>query len=216
MKKEWTSGMGQFIAMLSQMHGFVSNTWSSMGIGIEIISWIKTESGKKRAEKILRLMGDEFLRCRACKWQPWKTIGIGAMDYRRALQGTIIRVDEKVNELLNFLPVSSTWEMVDLVMVSGIDLGSDEKATRSQIFERAIEQGLQICPAEVGPQLRLWYEYQPHDERLFVAMLPVADANCELHSFYLKCIEGDLWLFTDKWDEDAACNPERLWVFILP
>ena len=41
------------------------------------------------------------------------------------------------------------------------------------ILKKGQEMGLQLCPAEVGPQLRLQYDDQPRDESLFIAMKPI-------------------------------------------
>lgn len=62
MKKQWTEGFGRFIAELSSSYSFVSRVWSSMGIGVEILSWCRTEDGKMEAETLLRSFGEKFLK----------------------------------------------------------------------------------------------------------------------------------------------------------
>jgi len=61
MKKQWTEGIGNFIATLSKMYVTVSNSWSSMGIGTNIIPWFETENGKKELEAALQLLGIKFV-----------------------------------------------------------------------------------------------------------------------------------------------------------
>lgn len=62
-----------------------------------------------------------------------------------------------------------------LVRKSMADLGFEEWATYEKICRRGYELGYGICPAEVGPQLRLQYSDQPWGEHLAVAMRPVWD-----------------------------------------
>ncbi|KKP67182.1 MAG: hypothetical protein UR66_C0021G0003 [Candidatus Moranbacteria bacterium GW2011_GWE1_35_17] len=61
MKKQWTEDVGIFLARLSKMYSVVSSSYSSMGIGANIIPWLETESGKKELEAALKLLGAKFI-----------------------------------------------------------------------------------------------------------------------------------------------------------
>jgi hypothetical protein len=60
-------------------------------------------------------------------------------------------------------------------MLSAADLGVEsDQSSLAEVYQRAREAGLELCPAEVGPQLRLDYRNQPLGEALDIAMEPVA------------------------------------------
>ena len=60
-------------------------------------------------------------------------------------------------------------------MLSAADLGVEsDQASLAEVYQRARHAGLELCPAEVGPQLRLDYRNQPLGEALDIAMEPVA------------------------------------------
>ena len=77
-------------------------------------------------------------------------------------------------------PVVPEETTVDIVVVSMLDLGFAEGklATLGIIYDRAKQMGLEVCPVETAPQLRLQFLDQPHwatGERLgsfFVASEP--------------------------------------------
>lgn len=73
-----------------------------------------------------------------------------------------------------FVPAEHT-EPANLVIASVATLGFPGDATIAEIYAKAEELGLEICPAEVGPHFRLQYPNQPMDEWLRVARKPIAD-----------------------------------------
>jgi hypothetical protein len=111
----------------------------------------------------------------------WKTISVGSQSnvgaLRDALRRKRCRVGPIVAELLD-LPdfnLSNARERVQLVTLSVTELGfQDKTATLARIYERAAKLGYELCPAEIGPQLRLQYMNQPLGEFLHIAMQPIA------------------------------------------
>jgi hypothetical protein len=62
---------------------------------------------------------------------------------------------------------------VELILVSVADLGIESESFLADVYNRARQIGLELCPAEVGPQLRLDYRNQPLGEVLHIAMQPI-------------------------------------------
>src|SRR4029434_2899441 len=72
-------------------------------------------------------------------------------------------------------PYARTKTGVELAVLSAADLGVEwDQSSLADVYERARQAGLELCPAEVGPQLRLDYRNQPLGEALDIAMQPVA------------------------------------------
>jgi hypothetical protein len=62
----------------------------------------------------------------------------------------------------------------ELALLSTADLGVESESSLADLHKRAKQVGLELCPAEVAPQLRLDYRNQPLGEALNIAMEPVA------------------------------------------
>jgi len=121
-------------------------------------------------------------------WPTWKTIHLGthksAKDLRQALvDDEYIRVTPEGDDLLKQVKVASKPTEVDIVVVTVAELGFPNGANRAQIYKKALSLGLRLCPAEVGPQLRLQYMDQPIWEYIIVGMEPM--------TFF----DGRLWVF---------------------
>lgn len=73
---------------------------------------------------------------------------------------------------------------------------------------RGNQLGLELCPPDVGPQLRLDYDNQPSGERLHVAMKPITAADGEPRIFVVAHNSDGLSLDAararpdDKWASD--------------
>ena len=135
------------------------------------------------------------------EFKVFKTIKLGtgikdADGYRNAIKDNNMRTGNWANDILSKSAFSVATEEteLDLVVVSVAELGFKNGAKLKDIFDRAKEKGLELCPNEVGPQLRLAYKDQPKDEWLVIGMEPIADSAGSLGLFYVGRSGNGLWL----------------------
>jgi hypothetical protein len=116
---------------------------------------------------------------------------------------------------------------VQVAQVSVASLGFPAGATFEQLVEGAAAAGLGLCPLELGPHLRLALFDQPEGAHglpptqgcaphgaITVASLPL-DRNEEVpKGFYLRRIEGTLWLRGYRSWSGHLWSPEDVLAFI--
>lgn len=108
-------------------------------------------------------------------------------------------------------------EQRDLVRLHVKDLGLKRDYPRTdEIYQKAQDLGLELCPAEVGPQYRLQNKNQPLGEWLAVAMKPIPASAGNPCVFRLGHGGGGLWLYGSWTEPGNAWDPEYGFVFTLP
>ena len=149
-----------------------------------------------------------------------KTIKLGtglktADDFRKALKQSGCEISNWGNDILGepMFIVSKTETEIDLVSVSVAEIGFNDGATRKDIYERAISLGLELCPNEVGPQLRLQYKDQPIDEWLLIAMEPISGSFGSLDVFRVGHNADGFWLSGSSGDPGGFWHGGNRWVF---
>jgi hypothetical protein len=107
---------------------------------------------------------------------------------------------------------------VDLAVLSVFELGLGEgkDASLKDIYARAVFLGLALCPAEVGPQLRLQYLDQPFKEFLHIAMQPIAKYDSQLVGFDVANFGAGLVLIGGDARADVAVHSSVRFVFVRP
>ena len=111
--------------------------------------------------------------------------------------------------------VAPEKENLTLIRLKVQDLGFSNGATVKEIFEKAKELGMELCPAETGPQLRKQYIDQPLNEWLRIAMKSI-DSDGLPRVFDLERNEDGLW-FNARWANLAyRWSPGGEFVFRLP
>jgi hypothetical protein len=184
--------------------------------------------GEEGAMRFLR--GELLVRCaKDIKNFPlWKTITLGTgpqtvQEYREAFLANGNTLGDTGNRILCSKEFTKAKELieVDLVAVTAATLGCHDylKATRNDIYKSARERGLHLCPAEVGPQLRLQFRKQPLDQWINIGMKPIDIGwdNPAVLTVSRSLRTGDLWLDGDAFPgDDLSSNDLGFWVFVLP
>jgi hypothetical protein len=116
----------------------------------------------------------------------WRTANLGTYKtidaLRDALHAKRIGVGDTADKILGrpAFKLSKMRRDARLVVLAVSELGFEaEGASLADIYARARQLGFELCPAEVGPQLRLQYLNQPLGEFLHIAMAPIAGRGGE-------------------------------------
>ena len=105
---------------------------------------------------------------------------------------------------------------MELVLLSAADLGVQSESSPADVYKRARQAGLELCPAEVGPQLRLDYRNQPLGEALDVAIEPVATYSGDLAILTLVNWGTGLALIGRDGRSESMVSRTSRFVFALP
>lgn len=152
----------------------------------------------------------------------WKTITIGTHRgvnaVRDAFDATRIAVGDSADEVLGRPAFTFAKErtQLDLVLLSVAALGFGQGGTLADIHARAVRLGFELCPEEVGPQLRLQYLNQPVGEFLHVAMKPQRTYGGELVDFTLANSGAGLSLLGGSARPDLVVARNVVFVFVRP
>ncbi|MDO8599677.1 MAG: hypothetical protein Q7S02_06245 [bacterium] len=147
-------------------------------------------------------------------------------EYRSARSLEEADEDEILNELLARTPLAMQQTTVDLVRATLPQLGFTGRVEDGrflsgpsfrEIAQRIWMSGHRLCPAEVGPQLRLQYPRQPLGEVMNVAVEPISVPSGGPHPntycvFHDSCGRFVGWKEM-KYDE---LSPTDYWVFVKP
>jgi len=154
--------------------------------------------------------------------QVWQTITLGIYkgvdDYRDAMDSAGIKMRDSAGEILS-QPAFSYARLkteVELALVSAFELGVEVETSLSDVYKRAKQIGLELCPAEVGPQLRLHYRNQPLGEPLNIAMEPIAASSGDPRILALVNFGSGLALMGVNGRCEFMVHRTSLFVFALP
>jgi hypothetical protein len=156
-------------------------------------------------------------------FQIWRTITLGSYRgvdaYRDGLDSAKIKIGDSADEILGrpAFPYARTKTDVELAVLSAADLGVEsDQASIAEVYQRARQAGLELCPAEVGPQLRLDYRNQPLGEALDIATEPVATYGGELTILTLVNWGTGLMLIGRDGRSESMVFRKSRFVFALP
>jgi hypothetical protein len=156
------------------------------------------------------------------RFQIWRTTTLGSHkgvdSYRDALDAAKMKIGDAADEILGrpaFYYVRQKTE-VELTLVSVAELGVEKESPLSEVYQQATQFGLTLCPAEVGPQLRLDYRDQPVGESLLIAMEPVKTYYGEPTILSLMNFGSGLALVGSDGRAESMVSGYLRFVFALP
>lgn len=160
-----------------------------------------------------------------------RTIEVGGLTKSELLQKLrthSIMLNEYAEKIFSDDKFTTSEKSFDLktVELTVKDFGFSEGATMPQLFNRARELGLNLCPLELGPHLRLKYLDQQEGNAVNVTTQNHAPSGSvtiasEILSeddhfpkgFYLRNIDGVLWLRGYVTDDLHVWNLEDRFIF---
>jgi hypothetical protein len=152
-----------------------------------------------------------------------RTVSVGGRtkaELLQDLQHNAIAMNESAQRLFasDDFTTSETRYDVPTVELTVRDLGFPGGATIAAIYARAGVLGLGLCPLELGPDLRLQYRdqpegawgqpvrrHQPPSGALTIASAQLSADDAVPKGFYLRRIQGVLWL------RGYRCGPAHVW-----
>ncbi|OGG62220.1 hypothetical protein A3C19_03045 [Candidatus Kaiserbacteria bacterium RIFCSPHIGHO2_02_FULL_54_22] len=169
----------------------------------------------KTVEHIYTKFPEEWIKLRSIE------LGTGIKNgqaFQRAIKAQGMKVYISAKNLLESpdFKVVGEREHAELVEVSVRSFGFKKMTRYDKICERAKELGFELCPAEVGPQLRLQYTDQSLEEYLIVAMNAVNDSDGDPNVFHVTRDYDGLWLNAYNGRPDYEWSPEDRFIFLRP
>ena len=154
--------------------------------------------------------------------------GVCKLELLCRLQLGGVRLNESARTLFadDRFTTSAASSVVETAEVSVASLGLHNGAPFARIVEQAASIGLSPCPLELGPHFRLQYTDQPEGflgqaasqhrappGSITVASTQLSDDEDTPKGFYLRRIEGALWLRGYRSSPGHVWNPEDIFVF---
>ena len=159
------------------------------------------------------------------QFEVWKTIKMGGgwQSFRKVLNtlhplSKIYVVTQEAREIFpGATEIADEETKIDLVKLTVGELGfKQQHVSCNQLYERAKELGLELCPAEVGLRLRIEYQDQPDQESVFIAMEPIRDLQGWPQVFRVERAGSKMVLRTRMGDAERVWDLNDLCVFCLP
>jgi len=148
----------------------------------------------------------------------WRTVKLGVHltigEYVSAIEMEGSRISDLARSVAFKVVFPEALSEIELVVVTGFDIGLEGKYTTALMFAAAKARGLFECPAEVGLALREQYPEQVKGECLLVAMKPVKGHGIDLCLFGVEHDDRGRWLYVYSGIPDFVWDVGRRWVFL--
>jgi hypothetical protein len=128
------------------------------------------------------------------------------------LESKGIWVGDYAKDLLDKTEYSKEQKQYKLVQFTVGQLGFPQGATTDQIYAKAQELGLKLCPAEVGPQLRLSY---PGKDWKLIAMKQISGRRGSPDVFSLYSDDSELELLAYYASPSSRWGSGNQFVFLV-
>lgn len=163
-----------------------------------------------------------------------RTVEIGGLSKSQLIQKLkqhFIQINDYGERLLTDYRFTTSGAKYSLqtVQLTVSGLGFRNGATLLHIFKRANELGLELCPLELGPHLRMQYLDQPEvylgdslqlhqapSGSITIASEILSEDDDFPKGFYLRRINDVLWLRGYRADHLHVWNPYDHFVFVKP
>ena len=160
-----------------------------------------------------------------------RTVTVGGLtkaELLEELHTNAISMNESGERLFasDHFPTSETRYSVTTVELTVRHLGCPRGATLPEIYARAGERGLGLCPLELGPHLRLQYRDQPEGSwgkpcrrhqapygSITIASEQLTEDDDFPKGFYLRRIKGVLWLRGYRSGPEHVWEPDDYFIF---
>ncbi len=122
--------------------------------------------------------------------------GVSKTELLAALERQRVQLNEYARALFadEAFHTSPRSRTVRLAQVSPVDLGLPDGGRYDEIVAAAADRGLEPCPLEAGPHLRLAHLDQPLGPYLTVASPELRPGPETPNGFYLRRLDDGLWL----------------------
>lgn len=154
-----------------------------------------------------------------------KEVWIGGLTKDELLQNLNIKnigINEFGLQILNHknFTTSPIKTKITTIIISVGDLGFQKGAPTKDIYQKAEELGFKLCPAELGPHMRLQYidSNQPIDPPKGswenIGMKKLSDEPNFPNGFYLRRREDGFWLRGYQASPDHMWSPTDRFIFV--
>ncbi|GGP11846.1 helicase [Oceanobacillus neutriphilus] len=158
-----------------------------------------------------------------------KAVGYTKSQLMQRMKENKILLNELAEKLIasDYFEVSNECYQAKIIEIAVKDLDFVDGATTSQLFSKAANLKLHLCPLELAPYIRLAYlnqkegydAHQLKNRAPYGSITVASKIFCEDISvpkgFYLRRIQGDLWLRGYIADEEHVWNPDDYFIFCI-
>lgn len=146
-------------------------------------------------------------------FRPTLTIETSQNDTKTTLEQKGFRFSCRSLDMLDYLDKPAT-QKIDLNIISVRELGLEE-ASLIEIYARAAEYGLELCPPKIILALRRQYSQQNKGEKVFLATAPIKRDD----SSFVFCLArsrdlGEYWLMSVGATQDILFLKSDRFIFV--